>query len=128
MVTQFAEEKTIMAEKKNPFTDSGHGDDLLPHDKSDKTPSDTPPSNENPPPTKILRLPISCDKRLLSLDCMVDEGGTDNGCHTVKFTSFKQLLKHSLAEHQGVDYQCSFCKMYFNSERDKIHHEGNHKI
>ena len=74
--------------------------------------------------TKIPRISITCDERFLELNCMVDKGGTKNVCHTETFGSYKALLKHNLENHRGLKYQCQFCLMFFNCEKDKINHEG----
>ena len=73
--------------------------------------------------TKIPRISITCDERFLELNCMVDKGGTKNGCHTETFGSYKTLLKHNLENHRGLKYRCQFCLMFFNCEKDKINHE-----
>ena len=55
----------------------------------------------------------TCDTRFLTLDCMVDNGGTPDGCHTEAFDSFKQLLKHNLEAHRGLKHRCQFYLVFF---------------
>ena len=93
-----------------------------------KTPPNTPPkppAEVEPEVKPIPKVRPECDKRFFTLNCFYDNGGTPEGCHLENaFQNFNQLLKHSKECHNGGEYACQFCGMYFANVDDKNNHEG----
>ena len=77
------------------------------------------------PPEHIKKIGINRDRRMLKLNCLYDNGGTEEGCHRDPFPSFKALLKHNLEQHKGGTFPCNFCGMYFLTEMDRFNHTGS---
>ena len=85
---------------------------------------DKPEKAKKDPPKRILKIRMDKDPRMRELNCLYDNGGTPDGCHTAPFKNFKELLKHNLEHHKNGNNPCDFCGMYFANEIDLYHHTG----
>ena len=85
---------------------------------------------DNEPPAKkaknnrIEKILMTKDPRMRKLNCLYDNGGTEDGCHRETFSTYAELLKHNLDAHRNGSFPCDFCGMYFTSEKDRFHHTG----